>query len=162
MGQRGRPKCLRRIEFNPNITYFKPRGIPISNLDVVVLTLEELEALRLVDLNGLQQEHAAQKMGISRKAFWDELKSARKKVAEALMEGKAIEIKGGDYVLAEKRKFKCYDCQHEWEESYGTGRPQKCPSCGSMDIHRHPEDRGYEKAGRGGRGRCFKGGQKIP
>jgi len=162
MRQRGRPKCLRRIEFDPNITYFKPRGIPISDLDVTILTLEELETLRLVDLNGLEQEQAAQKMGISRRAFWDELQKARKKVADALVNGKAIEIKGGNYVMAEKRKFKCYECQHEWKEPYGTGRPQKCPNCASMNIHRHPEDRDYGKAGHGGRGRCLRGGQKMP
>lgn len=144
MEERGRPKCLRRVEFDPGITYFKPRGIPISDLDIIVLTLEELEALRLVDLNGLQQEEAAQKMGISRRAFWDELQNARKKIVDALINGKAIEIKGGNYVLTGKRKFKCYDCQHEWEEPYGTGRPQKCLKCGSVNIHRHSKDRGHK------------------
>jgi len=157
---RGRPKCLRRIYIEPNITYFKPRGIPISDLEIVVLTLEELEALRSVDLDDLQQEQAAQKMGISRRAFWEELQNARKKVVDALINGKAIEIKGGNYVLTEKRNFKCLDCQHEWEELFGTGRPKKCPHCNSANIHRHLEDRSYVKIGQGGKGNCFRGDHK--
>lgn len=95
---RGRPKCPRRVEFTPDITYFKPRGMPLSNLEVVSLTIEELESLRLVDLEGLRQEDAAVQMGISRRAFWEDLKAARMKVALALSTGKAIEIKGGNYI----------------------------------------------------------------
>ncbi|MDD3042115.1 MAG: DUF134 domain-containing protein [Methanosarcinaceae archaeon] len=95
---RGRPKCPRRVEFTPDITYFKPRGLPLSELEVVSLTIEELESLRLVDLEGLRQEDAAGRMGISRRAFWEDLKAARMKVALALSTGKAIEIKGGNYI----------------------------------------------------------------
>jgi predicted DNA-binding protein (UPF0251 family) len=97
---RGRPKCPRRVEQTPEVTYFKPRGVPLPELEVVSLTIEELEALRLVDLENLQQEDAASKVGISRRAFWEDLKSARMKVAMALSEGKAIEIKGGNYIQA--------------------------------------------------------------
>jgi predicted DNA-binding protein (UPF0251 family) len=95
---RGRPKCPRRIQNMPNVTYFKPWGVPLSELDSVLLAVEELEALRLVDLEGLQQEEAAQQMGVSRRAFWVDLQSARRKVALALTEGKAIHIMGGNYV----------------------------------------------------------------
>ncbi|MEA1984476.1 MAG: DUF134 domain-containing protein [Euryarchaeota archaeon] len=95
---RGRPKNPRRIEHTPDVLYFKPRGVPLLDLEVVALAIEELEALRLVDLEGMQQEEAAQKVGISRRAFWDDLQSARAKVALALTTGKAIEIKGGNYV----------------------------------------------------------------
>lgn len=95
---RGRPKSPRHIETEPEITYFKPRGVPLSELEVVPLALEELEALRLVDLEGMIQEEAAFKMGISRRAFWEDLQSARKKVSLALTTGKAIEIKGGNYI----------------------------------------------------------------
>ncbi len=94
----GRPKCLRRIENAPAVTYFKPRGVPMSELEVVSLAMEEFEALRLVDLKGLQQEEAARVMGISRRAFWKDIQDARAKVALALATGKAIEIKGGNYV----------------------------------------------------------------
>ncbi len=98
---RGRPKCPRRVEQTPDVTYFKPRGVPLSELEVVSLTVEELEALRLVDLEDLRQEDAAARVGISRRAFWEDLKSARIKVALALSAGKAIEIKGGNYIKAE-------------------------------------------------------------
>ena len=70
----------------------------MSELEVVSLAMEEFEALRLVDLEGLQQEEAAKMMGISRRAFWEDIKNARAKVALALTTGKAIEIKGGNYV----------------------------------------------------------------
>ena len=70
----------------------------MSELEVVSLAMEEFEALRLVDLEGLQQEEAALMMGISRRAFWEDIKNARTKVALALTTGKAIEIKGGNYV----------------------------------------------------------------
>lgn len=85
----------------PDITYFKPRGVPLSGLEVVSLTIEELEALRLVDIEGLRQEDAATRVGVSRRAFWEDLKAARMKVALALSTGKAIEIKGGNYIRIE-------------------------------------------------------------
>lgn len=98
----GRPKCPRRIENAPEVTYFKPRGVPMSELEVISLVIEEFEALRLVDMEGLQQEEAAQIMGISRRAFWKDIQNARAKVAFALATGKAIEIKGGNYVRSSK------------------------------------------------------------
>lgn len=98
---RGRPKCPRHVEQTPDVTYFKPRGVPLSNLEVVSITVEELEALRLVDVEGLRQEDAAIRVGISRRAFWEDLKAARTKVALALTTGKAIEIKGGNYINPE-------------------------------------------------------------
>ncbi|OJH49810.1 hypothetical protein MPF_0598 [Methanohalophilus portucalensis FDF-1] len=76
---------------------FKPCGIPRSEVEVIELAFEELEAIRLVDVDELTQEEAALEMGISRRAFWEELKNARKKVARALVEGQAIDIKGGNY-----------------------------------------------------------------
>jgi predicted DNA-binding protein (UPF0251 family) len=99
--RRGRPKFPRRVERTPDITYFKPRGVAISELEVVSLKVEELEALRLMDVEGLKQEDAAARLGVSRRAFWEDLKAARMKVAFALTTGKAIEIKGGNYIKAE-------------------------------------------------------------
>jgi len=151
--RRGRPKNPRRVEAEPWVTYFKPRGVPLSDLDVAAITVEELETLRLVDLQGMEQEEAASQMGISRRALWDELKSARRKIAEALTEGKAIEIRGGNYVTTGERGFKCYDCGNGWEEPFGTGRPQGCPMCHSVNVCR--EVGGYTR-GYGRRG--FRGG----
>ncbi|MDD3247991.1 MAG: DUF134 domain-containing protein [Methanosarcina sp.] len=105
---RGRPKCPRRVEQTPDVTYFKPRGVPMSDLEVMSLTVEELESLRLVDIEGLRQEDAAARVGISRRAFWEDLKNARMKVAIALSTGKAIEIKGGNYIST-----KCSDTNED-------------------------------------------------
>jgi predicted DNA-binding protein (UPF0251 family) len=87
-----RPITPRRIQFDPKAVYFKPRAIPLSMLDEVELSLDEIEALRLCDLEGLDQVEAAKRMKISQATFCRILTSARKKVAKALIEGKAIKI----------------------------------------------------------------------
>lgn len=83
----------------PNITYFKPAGIRMRQLDEVVLTVDEFEAIRLNDFEGMNQTGAAKKMGISQPTFQRLLESARKKVAEALVNGKAIRIEGGHFTF---------------------------------------------------------------
>ena len=95
-----RPFKCRRVEFSPSVTYFKPAGIPLRVLEEVRLSVEEVEAMRLKDLEGLEQGTAAQKMNISRPTFQRVLKSARRKIAFALLEGQAIKIKGGNFEIA--------------------------------------------------------------
>jgi predicted DNA-binding protein (UPF0251 family) len=126
----------------PESNYFKPRGVPLSALEEIILTVDEFEAIRLADLENLYQEQAAEKMKVSRQTFGRIIDSAHKKVAEALVKGKALKIEGGEVEMAAIRKFRCYDCQHSWELPYGTGRPESCPSCKSGNIHRAEEDRG--------------------
>lgn len=138
----GRPKCPRQIDCMPGSSYFKPRGIPVSMLDEVVLPVDEFEAIRLADYEGLYHEQAAEKMSVSRTTFGRIVASAHKKVADALTNGKALRIEGDVIKMAEMRKFKCYGCGHEWELSYGIGRPSQCSSCDSKNIHRAVEDRG--------------------
>ena len=87
-----RPLKPRRVLFDPDVVYFKPRAVPLSMLEEVDLEIDELEALRLCDLNNLEQTEAAKKMKISQSTLQRILTSARKKVAEALIEGKAIKI----------------------------------------------------------------------
>ena len=87
-----RPRLCRRIRFNPNITYFKPQGVPMRFLEVIELTIEEAEALRLKNIEDLDQEKAAQKMKTSQSTFQRILSSAYKKTTKALIEGKAIKI----------------------------------------------------------------------
>jgi len=141
----------------PGSDYFKPRGIPLSVLEEVVLTVDEFEALRLADLEGLYQEQGAEKMKVSRQTFGRIIDSAHKKVAEALVQGKALKIGGGEFEMAAMRQFKCYDCQRSWELPFGTGRPENCPSCKSGNIRRAQEDGGYAKGGGRGQGRCCRG-----
>ncbi|HHQ44746.1 MAG TPA: DUF134 domain-containing protein [Candidatus Altiarchaeales archaeon] len=93
----GRPKCVRAVGRMPDCDYFKPRGIPLVELEKVTLSLEEVEAIRLIDIEGLEQEDASQKMNISRRTFGRDLKGARKKISDAIINAKAIEIKGGCY-----------------------------------------------------------------
>jgi len=149
-----RPVNCRRVGSIPQSDYFKPRGIPLSVLEEVILAIDEFEAVRLADLEGLYQEQAAQKMNVSRQTFGRIIESAHKKVAEALVEGKALKIEGGEFEMASMRKFRCYECQHSWEFPYGTGRPESCPSCKSGNIHREPENRGYARSFGRGQGRC--------
>ncbi len=87
-----RPRLCRRIRFNPNVTYFKPQGVPMRFLEVIELTTEEAEALRLRNIKDLDQEEAAKKMNTSQSTFQRILSSAYKKITEALIEGKAIKI----------------------------------------------------------------------
>jgi uncharacterized protein len=87
-----RPRLCRKISFNPNITYFKPQGVPMRELEIVELTTEEIEAYRLRHINDLEQKKAAVKMRTSQSTYQRILYSAYKKIADALIKGKAIKI----------------------------------------------------------------------
>ena len=91
-----RPCRCRRIRCRPDTNYFKPRGIPLDALEEVNLTLDELEAIRLADLTELYQEDAAKKMNVSRQTFGNIINSAHKKIADALLNAKALKIEGGN------------------------------------------------------------------
>jgi len=141
-----RPCKCRRIGNIPNCKYFKPCGVPLCSLKEVILTLDELEAVRLADLSGMYHEYAAKRMKISRQTFGNIINSAHKKIADFLINAKALKIKGGEVEMIE-RHFVCYDCKNEWSGPHGTGRPQECPKCKSINIHRAPQDRGRTGAG---------------
>ena len=91
-----RPRNFRRICQKPAANYYKPRGIPLSALQHINLTFDELEAIRLADLEEMYQEKAAQEMNISRQTFGRIIESAHKKIADALVNGKALSIDGGN------------------------------------------------------------------
>jgi predicted DNA-binding protein (UPF0251 family) len=95
-----RPCCMRHVGHTPCTQYFKPSGIPLRMLAEVVLGLDELEALRLADLNGLYQEQAAEQMKISRPTFSRIVEQARRKVADALIQGKALRIAPGAAIVS--------------------------------------------------------------
>jgi predicted DNA-binding protein (UPF0251 family) len=102
-----RPRLCRRILSEPNITYFKPQGIPMRELQESVLTIDEFEAVRLKDLEGLEQEECAKKMNISQPTFHRLVLSARKKIADGMVNGKAIRIEGGNFkVIGKGRGFR--------------------------------------------------------
>ena len=94
-----RPRKCRRVTGIPGITYYKPRGVPLRSLKETRLSVEEAEAIRLKDLEDLDQAAAAERMGISRPTFQRVLKEARRHIAEALLGGQAIRIEGGSFTL---------------------------------------------------------------
>ena len=145
-----RPFKCRRVAFMPGVTYFKPAGIPLRSLEEVRLSLEEAEALRLKDLEGLEQEQGAEKMNVSRPTFQRVLASAREKMADALLNGKAIRIEGGNYEITHRR-FRCQS-GHEWEVETPTSiPPDLCPTCSIPDVQPVlPAGFGYGYGGRGG------------
>jgi predicted DNA-binding protein (UPF0251 family) len=131
-----RRPCPRRVAAPPRCSFFKPAGIPLNRLEEVELSVDELEALRLADLEGLYQDAAAVRMEVSRPTFARIVEASRRKVAQALVHGRALRIGGGPVAFAGQRRFRCGDCRHEWSAPFGTGRPEGCPSCRSGSFRR--------------------------
>ena len=128
-----RPQKCRRVTNMPEITYFKPAGIPLRSLKEISISVEETEAVRLKDLEGLDQESGAKKMNVSRPTFQRILSSARVKMADALLNGKAIRIEGGNFEMMWYR-FRCGD-GHEWEiEKPVSKPPELCPTCSTPNV----------------------------
>ncbi len=129
-----RPQKPRLVEFIPSVTYFKPPGIPLASLVEVRLGVDELEALRLKDLEGWEQEECAKRMNLAQSTFQRILSVAREKLTRAIVEGKAIRIEGGTYEYV-ARRFLCPDCGSGWETEPPRGEPvSRCPECGSRRI----------------------------
>ncbi|MDD5648353.1 MAG: DUF134 domain-containing protein [Dehalococcoidia bacterium] len=151
-----RPRKCRRIAFMPGINYYKPAGVPLRFLNEVCLSFEELESVRLKDLEDLDQEQSAERMNISRSTFQRILESARKKIADALLNGKAIRIEGGNFETLPQR----YVCEngHQWDvplEQAMAEPMQTCPVCSTTAPASLPE---IDSWGRGRGGRCHRGG----
>ncbi len=123
-----RPHKKRRICIKPGFTFFRPDGVEITEENTIELRLDELEAMRLANLEELYQEQGAEQMMTSRATFGRILDEARKKVTEALIFGKAIRIAGGNVEYCSRSGYVCKSCQNycEAEES----RAGKCPVCG--------------------------------
>lgn len=117
-----RPMCRRMIQGAPDFTLFKPAGIPAKQLELLVLTLDEVEAIRLTGLDGLYQEAAAERMGVSRRTFGRILESANRKVAAALVQGKALKIEGGAVEISSARAGGCGLHRHGHGRGGGCGR----------------------------------------
>ena len=146
-----RPRKIKQVDFEPDVTYFKPRAVPLNSLEEVNLTIDELETLRLANVEKLNQTKAAEKMNIHQSTFQRTLTRAMEKVTDALVNGKAIKIHGGDYAmprgdgLGSKRgrmggtlvagpdgSCVCPGCGHE--QKHVKGQPCneiKCHNCGT-------------------------------
>jgi len=121
-----RPCKRRLIGQLPRSPYFKPSGIPVSELEQVNLGLDECEALRLADMVGLEQEAAAEKMRVSRQTFGNILRRARKKVASCLIQGKALRMEGGIVRLGRGASsgFRCGLCGCGSRRDKAANRPE--------------------------------------
>ncbi len=130
-----RPRKWRRLRHEPQPAIFKPVGLPLGKLEQVTLLHEELEALRLADLEELHQTEAAAQMSVSRSTFQRLVTEARRKVALALVNGAALHIEGGVFRVAAVR-WHCGDCGHDWDITHGSGQgqPESCPYCGNSAI----------------------------
>jgi len=133
-----RPTKWRKVEFIPDKQYFVPLDIEVGDSRENILRIEELEAIRLKDLEGLEQEECAGKMEVSRQTFQRILNTARAKIADSLINLKAIKIEGGNYTR-NICLVKCLDCRKEWEESYENfekilNGEYTCPNCSSRKI----------------------------
>ncbi|WP_123053243.1 DUF134 domain-containing protein [Clostridium sp. JN-1] len=127
-----RPTKFRKVEFFPKYNYFIPFGERKCKIKEIVLKVEELEAMRLKDIEELNQEECAEKMQVSRQTFQNIIDSARKKVTLALTQGNAIRISGGNYTT-NFCKFKCMDCGTIYDIKYEQDRVT-CPKCHSQNV----------------------------
>lgn len=107
-----RPKYCRIIGCEPGANCYIPQGIPASVMEEIIITLDEFEALRLADFEGLYQENCASSMNISRQTFGRIIDSARKKIADALIHGKALKIEGGIVSFEEHGAISCGYCDY--------------------------------------------------
>ena len=128
-----RPRRCRRIGYMPNFTYFKPAGVRIIDLNENILTVGEFEAIRLKDLEGLEQKECAESMDISQPTFHRLLLSARKKIADCITNGKAIKIEGGEYVMTPQMGRGGRGRGGGFAR--GPGGDCMCPNCGHREIH---------------------------
>jgi len=124
-----RPHKTRRIYGDFDEYYFKPRGRRMAELDEIFLEADELEALRLADLEERYQNDAAELMGVSRQTFGNIIKKAHRKVANALINGKAIRITP---VIMERRR--CRGCGRRWAETAYANEKENCPVCESEAV----------------------------
>lgn len=122
----------------------------MSNLDKITLTLDEFEAIRLVDVENLKQQEAASSLGVSQATLSRILAEARNKIGKVLINGMALQMEGFQLDLDDegimsnyhfiKRHFKCNDCSKQWKLPFGTGRAFSCPDCKSHSIIRLKEE----------------------
>ncbi len=124
-----RPKCCRYIGAMPGKTFFKPEGAAPSSFEAVLLTLDEYEAIRLADLEGLYQEQAATRMNVSRQTFGRIVEAAHRKLADVIVNGKALRIEGGPVSLAGTEPARCPRCRRALDFPGGKRNEPLCPHC---------------------------------
>ena len=139
-----RPQKERKVHKPPIYTRFKPTGVAAKGLKQIILTLDEYEAIRLSDFYGMSQEEASEEMEISRPTFTRLIETARKKMADFLINGKLLSLEGGN-IHFRNNVFKCEDCGQLFTTSLNT-EIKTCPNCESANI--------INLAGGFGHGKC--------
>lgn len=124
-----RPRRFRNISENPQIRCFKPEEESLNGLQPIEILIDEFEAIRLRDYHNIQQKRSAEIMGISQPTFHRTLTSARKKIANALINGNSLTIIGDGRL----NYYECYECGFEWKTPHK--KYEKCPDCASSNIH---------------------------
>ena len=157
-------KKQRVVRFPPPAAYFRPIGIPSTHMKQVVLLLDEYEAIRLVDFEGLDQAEAAVQLDVSRPTCARILESAHAKLAAMLVSGSALKIEGGSYRFHANR-FRCFDCGAMWEagiKAHSDELSRKCPHCSGHHIADLAERAGWRRHGRPGPGAHGPGRRRGP
>jgi len=139
-----RPKKERVVYQPPLYAEFKPQGVQRRELESLFLELDEFEAIRLADYEGMDHNEAALEMEISRSTFTRLIESARKKMSQFLIEGKHLRIEGGN-IHFHGNVIRCRDCNHMFNIGFDTDI-NTCPACGSANL--------VDLAGGFGHGRC--------
>jgi predicted DNA-binding protein (UPF0251 family) len=128
-----RRKRHRFVHSEPTVSVYKPAGIPAKDLDEILITVDEFEAMRLADYEGMNQREACTIMKISQPTFNRILASARSKVAQGLVEGQVLRIEGGRYVLGDgSGGLQCVDCNYRLDME--KDKRNVCPKCGSPRL----------------------------
>ncbi|MBM3708200.1 MAG: DUF134 domain-containing protein [Actinobacteria bacterium] len=153
-----KPRKKRNVLYPPGIQYFKPQGIPVHHLNFINVTVDEYEAVRLADYENMRHEDAAKLMNISRPTFTRLLESAHLKIGDAIVNGKAIRIEGGDFRFLQNR-FRCRRCGSFWNIEKDKGDDLNCPECSSNEIDDIAEKL-ISRPGRGERHRFGRGQNK--
>lgn len=125
-----RRKRHRVVSREPLVSVYKPAGIPAKDLHEILISVDEFEAMRLADFEGLNQREACEVMQISQPTFNRSLASARKKIAEAIVEGHVLRIEGGNYFLTDgSGGLECVKCGYRINMKID--EKDSCPKCGS-------------------------------
>jgi uncharacterized protein len=124
-----RPKCCRNIGLMPEKNYFCPKGVKVAPDDEVQLSLDEFEAFRLAHYEGMYQEQAAAMMNVSRPTFGRIIESAQNKIADFLVNGKALKITGGEIFVINANLNPCETCKRSSELCDRGTDSRRCPFC---------------------------------
>ncbi|SHK16650.1 DUF134 domain-containing protein [Tepidibacter formicigenes] len=148
-----RPKKWRKVGFIPEIRFYGPLDCDIEN-SIIIMSVEELESIRLMDLEGLDQNECAQRMMVARSTFQRIYSEAKRKIADSIINGKKLKIEGGNYTL-NICKIICKNCGYEWKEKCeDIDKDIECPQCSSENNLICSEDEKNKVCRRCFRHRC--------